>query len=249
MTVPLRISMRSILERDMKHKFFIHLFAILFSVMASTHVVGAPTVEKFEIEGLTSAASPEALSAGLESKIQVKVLDLNLKNTESGWPVLSVEFDSSQMSRADIEKTIATIEDPAGHKYRVHKGPPFNNVALTDEELKAMTALGPTAAEIPAITSPIASSEESLGRGKNVFETNCATCHALSGSGQGPAAPGIATFPRQLWAWYNTDSSTDGYLYWFITNGRNEMPPWGIVLSENERWDVINYIKTLKQPE
>ena len=233
----------------MKHKLIIKLFAILFSVMASTQVVGASTVEKFEIEGLISAASPKALSAGLESELQVKVLDLNLKNTESGWPVISIEFDSSQMSRADIEKSIASIEDPAGHKYRVHNGPPISNAAFTDEELKAMAALGPAAPEIPVVTNPIKSSDESKGRGKLVFETNCATCHGLSGSGQGPAAHGITTFPGQLWAWNNTDSSTDGYLYWFITNGRNEMPPWGLVLSENERWDAINYIKSLKAPQ
>jgi len=27
------------------------------------------------------------------------------------------------------------------------------------------------------------------------------------------------------------------------------MPPWGLVLSEEERWDLINYIKTIKKPE
>ncbi len=62
-------------------------------------------------------------------------------------------------------------------------------------------------------------------------------------------AHGITTFPRQLWVWNNSDSSADGYLFWFITNGRNEMPPWGLILSENDRWDVINYIKTLTKQE
>jgi len=26
------------------------------------------------------------------------------------------------------------------------------------------------------------------------------------------------------------------------------MPPWGLILSENNRWDLINYIKTIKNP-
>jgi mono/diheme cytochrome c family protein len=203
----------------------------------------------FEIEGLISPASPKALTAELESQLKVKVVNLNLKNTSSGWPVLSIEFDSGKLSREDIEQAIATIEDPAGHKYRVHKGPPMVNAPFTGEENKAMAMLGPAAPDIPVLVNPIDASNESLGRGKKLFENYCATCHGLSGGGYGPAAHGITTFPRKLWAWYNTDSATDGYLYWFITNGRNEMPPWGIVLSENERWDVINYIKTLKQPE
>jgi mono/diheme cytochrome c family protein len=34
-----------------------------------------------------------------------------------------------------------------------------------------------------------------------------------------------------------------------ITEGRSDMPPWGVILLENQRWDVINYIKTLTKPE
>ncbi len=232
----------------MKRIFSLNLLVILLTALTSTSTFAARSVEMFQIEGLISAASPKALTEELERELNAKVINLNLKNTESGWPVLSVEFDSGQLSRGDIEKTIAGIEDPAGHKYKVHQGAPFNNAAFTDEELKAMELFGPAPPDIPAVTNPINSSQESVGRGKIVFDVNCATCHGISGNGQGPAAHGITTFPRQLWVWNNTDSSTDGYLYWFVTNGRNEMPPWGLVLSENERWDVINYIKTLQQP-
>lgn len=222
---------------------------LLVTFLASASSVAAGKVETFEIEGLTSAASPKALTTGLESKLKVKVVSLNLKNTDSGWPVLSVEFDSGQVSRKDIEQAIAAIKDPAGHNYRVHKGPPISNAPFTKEEEKAMKVLGPAEPKVPSITNPIKSSDESRGRGKKLYESNCSVCHGLNGGGQGPSAHGITTFPRQLWAWSGTDSSTDGYLYWFITNGRNEMPPWGLVLSENERWDLINYIKSLKRPK
>ena len=218
-------------------------------LLSSSNSFAALVVEMFEIEGLISPASPKTLTTELEGQLKVKVVGLNLKNTDSGWPVLSVEFDSARLTREDIEKTIASIEDPAGHKYKVHTGAPFFNAELTDEEIRAMAMFGPTAPEIPSVTNPIKSSGESMGRGKQLYQANCATCHGLSGSGQGPAAPGITVFPRQLWVWNNTDSSTDGYLYWFITNGRNDMPPWGLVLSENDRWDLINYIKALKKPE
>ena len=226
-----------------------NLLVLLVTLLTGTSAVAASTVEMFEIEGLISAASPKALTAGLKSELKVKVIGLELKNTSSGWPVISVEFDTANTSREAIEKTIASIEDPAGHKDRVHKGAPINNAAFIEEELKAMALFGPAAPNPTAATNPIKSSDESLASGKKVFDTNCSTCHGSNGNGQGPAAHGITTFPRQLWVWNNTDASTDGYLYWFITNGRNEMPPWGLVLSENERWDVINYIKTLKNPD
>ena len=225
------------------------IFITLATLLTATAVSAAPTVEQFEIEGLISPASPKALTSELEQRLGVKIVDLELKNTDSGWPVLSVEFDSSKVSKDEIEQTIAAIEDPAGHKYQVHKGPAVISAAYTDEEEKAMTALGPAEPDIPEVVNPVESSAESLARGKELYLNYCTTCHGLSGAGNGPAAHGITTFPRQLWAWSSADSSADGYLFWFITNGRNEMPPWGIVLSENERWDLINYIKTFKAPE
>ena len=232
----------------MKKNLFAGGTILLAALMSGTGAFAALTTEKFEIEGLISPASPKALTAALEQELKVNVVDLNLKNTESGWPVLTVRFDSEQHSRADIEKTIAAIEDPAGHKYRVHKGASVNNAAYTDEEQKAIARFGPATPDIPAVTNPIEASAESIGRGKELFEHYCTTCHGLNGGGHGPAAHGITTFPRQLWVWNNADSSADGYLFWFITNGRNEMPPWGVILPQNERWDVINYIKTLKNP-
>ena len=229
--------------------FSIKLLVILVSLLSISSSFAALKVELFEIEGLISPASPKALTTELESRLKVKVVDLNLKNTASGWPVLSIEFDSGQITRKTIEQTIATIEDPAGHKYRVHTGPPMDNAPFTEEENKAIAMLGPAAPDIAVLTNPVDASSDSLGRGKKMFEKHCTTCHGLDGSGNGPAAHGITTFPRQLWVWNNADASADGYLFWFITNGRNEMPPWGLILSENERWDLINYIKTLTKQE
>lgn len=225
------------------------VFIPLAMLLSTTGILAAPTVEQFEIEGLISPASPKALTSELEQRLGVKVVDLNLKNTDSGWPVLSVEFDSAKLSKEEIEQAIAAIQDPAGHKYQVHKGPAVVSAAYTDEEEKAMAALGPDAPDVPALVNPIETSDESVGRGKELYLKYCTTCHGLNGGGNGPAAHGITTFPRQLWAWHNADSSADGYLFWFITNGRNEMPPWGVVLSDDERWDLINYIKTIKVPE
>ena len=71
------------------------LLPLVMLAMLTTggNVLAALTVEEFEIEGLISPASPKALSKALEKRLQVKVVDLNLKNSSSGWPLLSVEFD------------------------------------------------------------------------------------------------------------------------------------------------------------
>ncbi len=230
------------------------MLPLLFVFAISSTVYAETVVEEFEIEGLISPASPKALKSVLEEKLNVKVIGLNLKNTESGWPVIRVQFDSKVVSKDKIEQVIASTADPAGHKYKVHKGPPIPTVKLIEEEQKAIAMLGPTAEEIPKLKNPIPASKESVGRGKARFEKSCATCHGLDGNGFGPAAPSITTTPQPLTVWKHEHEGADrhdrdSHLFWRITNGRTDMPPYGLILSEKERWDLINYIKTLEAPK
>lgn len=201
----------------------------------------------FEIEGLLTQASPKTLTAALVSQLKVKVVALKIKDTRNGWPTLTLEYDSKVVSQETIEATIATIEDPAGHKYRVHKGT-RHRAPLTQEEAQAMALLGEEALPIPPLQNPIEPSAESLARGKAVYVQSCATCHGLSGHGKGPSAIGIAGTPRPLYVWSNADASVDSYLFAAISYGRGDMPAWEVVLSAEERWHLVNYIKTLKMP-
>ena len=113
--------------------FYIHL--LVYPLSAST------VKEEFKIEGLISPASPKALQSELEKELKVKVLGLELTNTESGWPVLTLQYDSSSISKEEIEKTIAKIE-PTGHNYKVHNGPLQANAALSDEEMHLLRCWG-----------------------------------------------------------------------------------------------------------
>ena len=232
----------------MKKIFRFIILSFFFLIMGSNAVFAGTIEEEFKIEGLISPASPKALKSALEKKLEVKVIDLNLKNTKTGWPVLTVQFDSGAVSREKIENVIGEIEDPAGHKYKVHHGPLLANAPILDEEQKAIAILGDTAEVFPNMKNPIKDKAASASRGEILFVNNCAKCHGLSGNGYGTVAHGFTTWPRQLWTWNNTGPETDGYLFWFITNGRSDMPPWGLILSENNRWDLINYIKTIKNP-
>lgn len=133
--------------------------------------------------------------------------------------------------------------------YKVHKPEKQIHLALLEEETKADAKLGAEPPEIPQVSNPIPRSPESHARGAKLYVQYCAKCHGMTGNGAGPSAHGISTNPRQLWAWHNADSAADPYLFWFITNGRTDMPPWGVILSENERWDLVNYIKSIEPPK
>ena len=232
-------------------KKFSQLFvSSFFFVFLLCQTLWAVTVEEeFKIEGIISIASIKALQSELLKQLDLKIIDLNLKKTDSGWPVLRVKYNSDLITKDKIENVIGKIEDPAGHKYKVHKGPLIANAELIAEENQAISILGDAAVAFKQVKNPTTDFDSSIKRGEEMFIKNCSKCHGLNGNGYGVVAHGFTTFPRQLWIWNNTGPETDGYLFWFITNGRSDMPPWGLILSENERWDLINYIKTIKNPE
>ena len=232
-------------------KKFSQLFvSSFFFVFLLCQTLWAVTVEEeFKIEGIISIASIKALQSELLKQLDLKIIDLNLKKTDSGWPVLRVKYNSDFITKDKIENVIGKIEDPAGHKYKVHKGPLIANAELIAEENQAISILGDVAVAFREVKNPTTDFDSSIKRGEGMFIKNCSKCHGLNGNGYGVVAHGFTTFPRQLWVWNNTGPETDGYLFWFITNGRSDMPPWGLILSENERWDLINYIKTIKNPE
>ena len=224
------------------------VYSFFFVCLLCQQLWAGTVEEEFKIEGIISIASTKALQSELLRQLDIKIIDLNLKKTDSGWPVLRIQYNSDFITKDKIETVIGEIEDPAGHKYKVHKGPLIANAELLDEENRAISILGDVAVAFRQVKNPTIDHENSIKRGEEMFVKNCAKCHGLNGNGYGVVAHGFATWPRQLWVWNNADTSADGYLFWILENGKSDMPPWGLVLSEKERWDLINYIKTIKNP-
>lgn len=106
------------------------------------------------------------------------------------------------------------------------------------------------AAYIPSMgapENPVAADESSLARGAELFQVDCKMCHGEAGAGNGPIAPFLVNFkPANLTADV-VQSKSDGSLFLTITNGVDgRMPPLNENLTVRERWDVVNYIRTLK---
>jgi mono/diheme cytochrome c family protein len=87
--------------------------------------------------------------------------------------------------------------------------------------------------------------KQALANAKKNIDTNCQSCHG-SGKGDGPAAAALPPPKPADWTSARVASETDGELFWKISNGRGAMPPWKH-LPENDRWDIINYIRTLQK--
>ena len=84
-----------------------------------------------------------------------------------------------------------------------------------------------------------------LASGAKAVAVNCAMCHGAGGKGDGPQAGGLPTKPAD-WTSEALQKQTDGELFWKISTGRGPMPPWKH-LPEKERWEIVNYIRTLKK--
>ena len=93
--------------------------------------------------------------------------------------------------------------------------------------------------------SPIAFAAPSVARGETIYAANCAVCHGRDGRGDGPGAAGLPIKPADLAA-PHLRAHSDGDLFWWIGHGkRGIMPAFESVLSEDERWDVINFVRAL----
>jgi len=86
----------------------------------------------------------------------------------------------------------------------------------------------------------------SVASGAALFHTHCATCHGAGGRGDGAGGAGLPRPPADLTA-PHTAQHTAGDMFWWLTHGipAGGMPPFGAVLAEEERWDLINFIRTL----
>ncbi len=232
----------------MKTRFFrvVLLLLILFFLLMNEKATHAQTmVGEFEIQGLISPESPKTLIFALETQLKVQVIELNLKDTPTGWPVIRVEYDQGKVPKEKIEEVIESTADPAGHTYKVRKGPFLTKLVYLKEEEHAFSVLGLGGVDFPKLTNPIPDTKESIAAGKKLYVRQCSKCHGLRGKGWGPSAHSLTARSKEL---RGVSNSSDGYLFWMITNGITDMPPWWVILSEEDRWNLINYIRTFEEP-
>jgi mono/diheme cytochrome c family protein len=92
--------------------------------------------------------------------------------------------------------------------------------------------------------NPVAVNDSSLATGQKVYLKRCVQCHGKTGNGDGPDAADLGIHPAKL-SNPAIQQQTDGELFWKITVGKKPMPNYGTRLSATDRWNVVNYLRTL----
>ncbi len=86
----------------------------------------------------------------------------------------------------------------------------------------------------------------SISRGLELYRGHCAVCHGVAGWGDGPAGAGLPRKPADLTA-PHTAQHTAGDMFWWLSRGipAGGMPGFSGTLSEDDHWDLINFIRAL----
>lgn len=108
----------------------------------------------------------------------------------------------------------------------------------------AVATLEPVPAEFAGKTNPLGA--DAAVEGAKVFQVNCEPCHGPQGHGDGPAGAALDPKPRNLSEFVPTVG--DDYLFWRVNTGKpgTSMAPWAGILTEEQIWQVIAFIRTLK---
>lgn len=113
---------------------------------------------------------------------------------------------------------------------------------LSDQKAEKWVAL----ASAKEKKNPIPADEASIAAGKKWYAKECLSCHGKKGEGDGPNAHTLEKSPGDLTS-AKVQDQTDGELFWKITTGRKPMPSAKKALTEEQRWQVVNYMRTFEK--
>lgn len=99
------------------------------------------------------------------------------------------------------------------------------------------------------VANPLPPQQTVVEHGAALFRTHCMPCHGPAGRGDGPAAAALDAPPADLTA-EHVDDHTDGDIFWWLTYGMagTAMPGFEHTLSDTERWQLIRFVRSLKDP-
>ena len=155
------------------------------------------------------------------SQIIVLVSLFSLEGQAFAMPWDADMFKQQSMQANELTRSPADGTIPRGYK----------KFTMTIEEAAA------------SLQNPSTADSDSLARGRRLWSANCLTCHGPTGAGEGPVGPQIGV-PSLLTPPFSTDS--DGKYFAVLHYGQNAMPRYGYKFDENEKWDLINYLRKLQ---
>jgi mono/diheme cytochrome c family protein len=100
------------------------------------------------------------------------------------------------------------------------------------------------------VFNPIEVSPESILKGKELFELICQQCHGINGDGQGKLfVDKLYPYPPASLISEKLKAAPDGEIFHVISVGYNLMGTYSSILTQEERWMVVHYIREMQRTE
>lgn len=96
------------------------------------------------------------------------------------------------------------------------------------------------------LVNPFVGNAASVTEGKKIYESMCVICHGDKGKGNGAAGVALAPRPANFLA-ITVRHESDGAIFWKLTEGNPPMAAYKTLLSETQRWQLVNYIRQLER--
>ncbi len=103
----------------------------------------------------------------------------------------------------------------------------------------------PAPEEAKKLKNSVPATEASLAAAKAIYMDKCAQCHGGEGKGDGPEAATYDVKPADFTDAHMLGEMTDREIFWKISEGRRPMPTFKKQLTEEQRWQLVNYLRTL----
>ena len=96
-------------------------------------------------------------------------------------------------------------------------------------------------------TDPLPVTVDNIDAGKRIWTRECMVCHGDAATGEGIYRQGIEPVPPDFSALADYADFTDGDYFWRISEGVpwTAMPAWKVQYTPNQRWQLVQYIRTM----
>jgi mono/diheme cytochrome c family protein len=94
-------------------------------------------------------------------------------------------------------------------------------------------------------TNPTPNTPDALAAGQALYQTHCASCHGNTGKGDGPQASGLPA-PATALATAHQEWSDGVFHIRMISRAKNGMPSFKDTLTEEQRWQIIRYVRSIE---
>ncbi len=209
-----------------------------------------PTAIAATVASVTPAASATAAPITLATPM-VGTVTTTAGGTLSGNGVTATGGDQQSegagMRRVGdfpVELSAAKKPTPEVDPFPPRPTPP---VEMVDGKIKQPW---PAAAEALALKNPLKATPENIASGREWYNQRCSDCHGKSGKGNGGLGPNLKRdgqpLPPTNLVSKVVQANSDGELFWKITNGRSPMPSSRVRFEEQQRWQIVLYLRALK---